>query len=71
MATFKIIHITKYQYNYPIKESINEIRLFPYRSEHQEVLQHQLLISTNPCVEISTDFYKNSVGNFNILKPHQ
>ena len=71
MATFKIVHITKYQYNWPIKESINEIRLFPHNFDNQEVLQHQLLISTNPIVEISRDFYGNSVGNFNILAPHK
>jgi len=71
MSTFKIVHITKYQYNFPIKESINEIRLFPYHFENQEVLHHQLLITTNPNVEISTDFYGNSVGNFNILAPHK
>lgn len=70
MATFKIVHITKYQYNWPIKESINEVRLFPHNFDNQEVLQHQLLITTNPLVEISTDFYGNNVGNFNILKAH-
>lgn len=71
MAVFKIVHLTKYQYNLPIKESINEIRLFPDNFDNQEVLQHQLLITTNPVVEISTDFYGNRVGNFNILKPHK
>ena len=71
MAVFKIVHLTKYQYNLPIKESINEIRLFPHNFDNQEVLQHQLLITTNPVVEISKDFYGNSVGNFNILEPHK
>ncbi|QBN19335.1 transglutaminase family protein [Flavobacterium nackdongense] len=71
MALFKIVHITKYEYSWPIKESINEIRLFPHNFDNQEVLQHQLLITSNPKVEISTDFYGNSVGNFNILEPHQ
>ncbi len=71
MAVFKIVHLTKHQYNLPIKESNNEIRLFPHNFDNQEVLQHQLLITTNPIVEISTDFYGNSVGNFNILAPHK
>ena len=71
MAVFKIVHVTKYQYNWPIKESINQIRLFPHNFDNQEVLQHQLLITTNPIVEISKDFYGNSVGNFNILQPHK
>ncbi|MBK0369553.1 transglutaminase family protein [Flavobacterium agrisoli] len=70
MAVFKIIHITKYQYNYPIKESINEIRLFPYNFENQEVLQYELLITHNPEVVIAQDFYGNRMGNFNILQPH-
>lgn len=70
MATFKIVHITKYQYSWPIKESINEIRLFPHNFENQDVLQHQILISHNPNVEISHDYYGNRVGNFNTLEAH-
>jgi hypothetical protein len=35
---FNIVHITKYQYNWPIKESINEIKLFPHNFENQDVL---------------------------------
>lgn len=68
MAVFKIIHITKYQYNWPIKESINEIRLFPHNFQNQEVLQYELLITNNPNVEISMDYYGNRVGNFNNLE---
>lgn len=70
MALFKIVHITKYQYNWPIKESINEIRLYPHNFDNQEVLQHQLLITNNPEVEISKDFYGNRVGNFNTIEAH-
>ncbi|MRX41573.1 transglutaminase family protein [Flavobacterium sp. LC2016-23] len=70
MAVFKIVHLTKYQYNYPIKESINEIRLFPHHFENQEVLQYQILITHNPDVDISEDYYGNRVGNFNVLEAH-
>lgn len=70
MALFKIVHITKYQYNHPIKESINEIRLFPHHFENQEVLQYQILITHNPDVDISEDYYGNRVGNFNVLEAH-
>ncbi|TDP04144.1 transglutaminase domain-containing protein [Flavobacterium sp. 245] len=70
MAVFKIVHLTKYQYNHPIKESINEIRLFPHHFENQEVLQYQLLITHNPDVDISEDYYGNRVGNFNVLDAH-
>lgn len=44
MAIFKIVHITKYQYNWPIKESINEIRLFPHNFENQDVLQYEPIL---------------------------
>ena len=70
MAVFKIVHLTKYQYNHPIKESINEIRLFPHHFGNQEVLQYQLLITHNPDVDISEDYYGNRVGNFNVLDTH-
>ncbi|MBC7847620.1 MAG: transglutaminase family protein [Flavobacterium sp.] len=70
MAVFKIVHITKYQYTWPIKESINEIRLFPHNFDNQDVLQHQISISHNPNVEISLDYYGNRVGNFNNLDAH-
>ena len=65
MALFKIIHITKYQYNWPIKESINEIRLFPHNFDNQDVLQHQLLITNSPEIYISEDCFGNRGGNFN------
>ena len=71
MAVFKIVHITKYQYNWPIKESINEIRLFPHHFDNQDVLQYQLLITHSPIVEISRDYYGNRVGNFNNLEAHE
>lgn len=68
MAVFKIVHITKYQYNWPVKESINEIRLFPHNFANQDVLLYELLITNNPIVEISKDYYGNRVGNFNNLE---
>ncbi len=70
MAVFKIVHSTKYQYNWPIKESINEIRLFPYNFENQDVLKFDLNITNNPNVDISQDLYGNRVGNFNTLEVH-
>lgn len=70
MAVFNIIHITKYQYNLPIKESINEIRLFPHNFENQDVLQYQLSITQNPNVAYTNDYHGNRVGNFNTLEAH-
>jgi transglutaminase-like putative cysteine protease len=71
MAIFKIVHITKYQYNWPIKESINEVRLFPNHFNNQDVLDYQLLITNDPKVEYYQDYYGNRVANFNNLEAHE
>ncbi|PZX95154.1 transglutaminase family protein [Flavobacterium aquariorum] len=71
MAIFKIVHITKYQYNWPIKESINEVRLFPHNFSNQDVLDYRLLITHNPDVEFYQDYYGNRVANFNNLESHE
>lgn len=70
MAIFKIVHITKYHYNFPIKESINEIRLFPYNFDNQEVLDYQLFVSHDPEIQYFRDYYGNRVANFNNLESH-
>lgn len=71
MATFKIHHITKYEYDRVIKESINEIRIFPYLCNEQEVLQHELIITGYPFVNTYVDYWGNRAGNFNLLPPHK
>ncbi|WP_264566249.1 transglutaminase family protein [Flavobacterium sp. N3904] len=71
MAVFKIVHTTKYQYNWPIKESINEIRLFPHNFDNQDVLEYKLVITSDPEVDYHQDYYGNRVANFNNLESHQ
>ena len=52
MPLFRIQHITKYEYDRLIQESINEIRIFPIESSDQEVLQQDLMITDNPELQI-------------------
>jgi transglutaminase-like putative cysteine protease len=70
MSTFKIHHITRYEYDRPVKESANEIRIFPYQCPEQEVLQHELFITDHPDVQTFTDYYGNKTGVFNVLPSH-
>jgi transglutaminase-like putative cysteine protease len=70
MPVFQIHHITKYQYNKPVKESCNEIKVFPFECRFQEVLNHQLLITQQPDMFVFTDYWGNKVGAFNVLQPH-
>jgi transglutaminase-like putative cysteine protease len=71
MPTFKIQHITKYEYDRLIQESVNEIKIFPLLAPEQEVLQHDLIITGNPEVQIYFDYWGNKTGIFNALPPHK
>lgn len=70
MATFRILHVTRYEYDRPVRESLNEIRIYPYPCPDQEVLQHDLLITAHPEVHVFTDYWGNKAGVFNVLLPH-
>ena len=70
MPVYKIHHITKYTYDKPVKESVNQIRLFPYNCQEQEVLQHEWNITNYPELHIFNDYWHNRVGVFNIIEPH-
>lgn len=71
MPVFTIHHITKYTYDRAVKESTNEIKVYPYLCNEQEVLQHQIQITSNPDVYVFTDYWGNKVGLFNVLNPHK
>ncbi len=71
MPVFKIQHITKYEYDRLIKESMNEIKIFPVQSTDQEVLEHELVITGNPEVQVFFDYWGNKTGIFNLLPPHR
>ena len=70
MSVFKIHHITKYQYDRSVSESINEIRIFPYQCKEQELLQHDLIITNNPSIHVYKDYWGNKAGTFNIIDTH-
>ncbi|MBC7851271.1 MAG: transglutaminase family protein [Chitinophagaceae bacterium] len=71
MPLFKIQHITKYEYEKPVTESVNEIRIFPYQSVSQEILQHDLIITDQPEVHVFNDYWGNKTGIFSIINAHR
>ncbi len=71
MSVFKIHHITRYEYDRPVKESNNEIKIYPYHCPEQEVLQQELQITTQPDVQTFTDYWGNRNGVFSVLPPHR
>lgn len=71
MPIFRIHHVTKYEYDRPVKESMNNIMIYPFHSEEQETLQQELSITGNPDVFTYTDYWGNKAGTFNLLAPHR
>ena len=70
MPRFKIHHVTKYNYHVPVRDSANQVILFPIKDDYQEVLKQNLVITSNPPVEIYNDYYGNEVGLFMHAEPH-
>jgi len=71
VPVFKIHHITKYEYDRPVRESVTEIKLYPYSSPLQETLHHELVITGSPQIFHYIDYWGNRSGVFNLLAPHR
>lgn len=70
MPEFKIQHITRYTYDGMVRDSANQIILFPIVDVNQDVLKHELTITGNPLVDTHIDYYGNEVGSFTYLEKH-
>ncbi|RXK61501.1 transglutaminase family protein [Lacibacter luteus] len=70
MPVFKIQHVTKYTYNRPVKESVNQLRIYPVASTQQEILQHEVSISTDPELFFFIDYWGNRCADFSLLEAH-
>src|SRR5438067_13643250 len=70
MPDFKIQHITKYDYEGMVRDSANQIVLYPIKDEYQDVTYHELQITGNPVVDTHIDYYGNEIGSFTYSEPH-
>jgi transglutaminase-like putative cysteine protease len=71
MPVFNIHHITKYEYDRPVKESVNKIRIYPFADNKQEALYHELNITGQPDILVMTDYWGNRSGTFNLMQSHK
>ncbi len=71
MPVFNIHHITRYQYDRPVKESVNEIRIYPLPCKEQEALYHEINITGSPEILLINDYWGNRTGMFNLLDSHK
>jgi transglutaminase-like putative cysteine protease len=70
MPDYRIRHITRYTYPEPVRDSANQIMLFPVNDVAQQVKKHELHITGYPGIEEFIDYYGNKIGIFTILDPH-
>ena len=71
MPVFKIQHVTKYSYNRPVKESVNQIRIYPIASDMQEILQHEVNITADPELFFFIDYWGNRCADFSLMQSHK
>ncbi|HVZ61309.1 MAG TPA: transglutaminase family protein [Terriglobales bacterium] len=71
MNRYQLVHVTEFQYDGPVTESYNEVRLRPMHDDHQSCLSFRL--TTTPASRSTS--YHDALGNwvhqFNILAPHR
>jgi transglutaminase-like putative cysteine protease len=67
---FRVLHSTRYQYQLPVADSFNEVRLQPANTDHQKC--ESFLLKVLPSTRLShfTDFYSNYTHFFEIPEPH-
>jgi len=70
MPRFIIHHVTKYTYPEPVRDSANQVMLFPLKDEYQEVQQQKITITNEPFIEVYKDYYANEIGSFMNIAPH-
>jgi transglutaminase-like putative cysteine protease len=71
MPKFKIRHITRYLYEDMVRDSANQVMLYPLQDTYQDVLQHAITVTGNPLINVHTDYFGNKVGTFTHAQPHR
>jgi len=70
MADYHIKHITRYTYASTVIDCSNQVMLYPINDSLQIVKSHELKITSDPALEVFTDFFGNRIGVFSLVAPH-
>jgi len=70
MPRFVIHHVTKYTYPEPVRDSANQIMLYPLKDQYQSLQSQRISITGEPVLEVYQDYYGNEVGSFMKSTPH-
>ncbi|MFD1956116.1 transglutaminase N-terminal domain-containing protein [Paenibacillus thailandensis] len=66
-----ISHVTQYEYENPVTDSVNEIRLTPCTNERQSCYQQAIWIEPNASLFSYEDYFGNRVHAFSVNDPHR
>jgi transglutaminase-like putative cysteine protease len=67
----QITHLTRYNYQEPVIDSINEVRLSPRTDDRQKCSEHTILVEPQVSLFSYKDYFGNTVHHFTIPSPHQ
>lgn len=70
MPRFIIQHVTRYTYAEPVRDSANQIMLYPIKDDYQAVQNQTISITGEPKLEKHNDYYGNEIGYFMHIDPH-
>jgi transglutaminase-like putative cysteine protease len=67
----QISHVTHYEYETTVSDSVNEIRLTPSTNDRQSCYQQSIAIEPNASLFSYEDYFGNRVHAFSVNAPHR
>lgn len=67
----EIQHVTRYTYEEPVTDSVNELRLTPRTNSRQSCYHHEVAIEPSTALLTYEDYFGNRVHAFSVNKSHQ
>ncbi|MEW9671096.1 transglutaminase N-terminal domain-containing protein [Ammoniphilus sp. 3BR4] len=67
----QISHLTRYAYQEPVTDSVNEIRLTPRTDANQSCCEHSILIEPSVPLFSYEDYFGNTAHYFTVPAPHE
>jgi transglutaminase-like putative cysteine protease len=71
MNRYRLVHVTEFQYDGPVSESFNEVRLRPIDDERQSCISFRLTSTPHSRATTHRDYFDNWVHQFNVLGEHR
>jgi transglutaminase-like putative cysteine protease len=71
MNRHNLVHVTQFDYDAPVTDNYNEVRLRPLQDDVQSCLSFRLTTTPSTVTSTHLDYYGNTVHHFNVLREHR